>query len=124
MMVKTLLLRSHKHFPVTRVHRSFLKSWDYSTAFNNSATNPSFRAQAKQRHINNLKYSTMASPTRYKLVYTVLNSHLEATKDAIFAAKGGIYADGKYINVCFEIPGNGQFIPVAEAGATPHTGQV
>ncbi|KAH8676819.1 hypothetical protein BGZ60DRAFT_468685 [Tricladium varicosporioides] len=66
----------------------------------------------------------MASPTRYKLVYTVLNSHLEATKDAIFAAKGGIYADGKYINVCFEVLGKGQFIPVASAGANPHTGTV
>lgn len=59
---------------------------------------------------------------RYKLVYTVLPSHLQVTKDAIFAAGGGIYAEGKYIQVAFEVPGFGQFLPVAEAGAVPHTG--
>ena len=59
---------------------------------------------------------------RYKLVYTVIPSHLEATKDAIFAAGGGIYANGKYVQVSFETPGYGQFLPVAEAGANPHTG--
>jgi hypothetical protein len=66
----------------------------------------------------------MSSPAkdRYKLVYTVLPSYLQATKDAIFAAGGGIYADGKYIQISFEIPGTGQFLPVAEAGAKPHTG--
>ncbi|KAK6596668.1 hypothetical protein H4I96_09320 [Botrytis cinerea] len=46
------------------------------------------------------------SQTRYKLVYRVLPSHLSATKDAIFAVGGGVYADGKYIKVCFEIPEN------------------
>jgi len=68
--------------------------------------------------------TTMSSPVtdRYKLVYTVIPSHLKITKDAIFAAGGGIYANGKYIQVSFEISGYGEFIPVAEAGATPHTG--
>ncbi|THV48532.1 hypothetical protein BGAL_0242g00040 [Botrytis galanthina] len=64
------------------------------------------------------------SQTRYKLVYRVLPSHLSATKDAIFAVGGGVYANGKYIKVCFEIPGFGQFLPVAEKGAVPHTGKV
>jgi hypothetical protein len=59
---------------------------------------------------------------RYKLVYTVLPSHLQATKDAVFAAGGGSYEDGKYVKCAFQIFGFGQFLPVAEAGAVPHTG--
>ncbi|CZR50554.1 uncharacterized protein PAC_00427 [Phialocephala subalpina] len=58
----------------------------------------------------------------YKLVYFVPPSHLQATKHAIHEAGGGVYADGKYIQCAFEIQGSGQFIPVAEAGANPHTG--
>lgn len=70
--------------------------------------------------------------------YTVLPSHLAVTKDAIFEAGGGTYAGGKYKNVspqschskgftkvlevAYEITGRGQFMPVAEAGAIPHTG--
>lgn len=65
----------------------------------------------------------MSSPTkdRYKPVYTILPSHLQATTDAIFAAGGGIHAAGKYIQVAFEVPGFGRFLPVAEAGAVSHT---
>ena len=63
------------------------------------------------------------SQDRYKLVYTILPAHLQATKDAVFAAGGGVYAEGKYIQVCFEIMGYGQFLPLAEAGANPHTGK-
>jgi len=59
---------------------------------------------------------------RYKLVYTVLPSDLQATKDAIFAVGGGAYPNGKYVQTAFDIPGYGQFLPVAEAGASPHTG--
>lgn len=62
------------------------------------------------------------SEDRYRLVYTVPPTHLQATKDAIFAAGGGVYGGGKYIQVSFEIPGTGYFLPVAEAGANPHTG--
>ncbi|ROT37325.1 hypothetical protein SODALDRAFT_334414 [Sodiomyces alkalinus F11] len=59
---------------------------------------------------------------RYKLVYTVPASHLTATKDAVFAAGAGVYQGGKYVQVAFELTGQGQFLPVAEAGADPHTG--
>jgi hypothetical protein len=51
-----------------------------------------------------------------------LPSHLQVTKDAIFAAGGGSYTDGKYIKCSFETTGYGQFVPVAEAGAVPRTG--
>ncbi|TGO47559.1 hypothetical protein BCON_0272g00020 [Botryotinia convoluta] len=63
--------------------------------------------------------TSSTSQARYKLVYRVLQSHLSATKDAIFAVGGGVYADGKYIKVWF-----GQFLPVVEKGAVPHTGKV
>jgi hypothetical protein len=35
----------------------------------------------------------------YKLVYTVLLSYLDVTKDAIFEAGGDTYAGGKYKQV-------------------------
>lgn len=69
-------------------------------------------------------YNTKMTQERYKLVYRVLPSHLHATKSAIFAAGAGIHANGKYIQVSSEAPVQGQFIPVAEAGAVPHTGEV
>lgn len=80
---------------------------------------------------------------RYKLIFTVPGlqpalscivpdkhaanllspaSHLRTTKDAVFGAGAGVYEDGKYVQVAFEITGQGQFLPVAEAGAEPHTG--
>ncbi|KAI3537651.1 hypothetical protein CSPX01_10016 [Colletotrichum filicis] len=61
---------------------------------------------------------------RYKLVYTVPASHLVATKDAIFETGAGVYDQGKYVRVAFELTGQGQFRPVAAAGADPHTGAV
>ncbi|TAQ91296.1 hypothetical protein B7494_g465 [Chlorociboria aeruginascens] len=63
-----------------------------------------------------------AAKELYKLAYRVPRSHLQATKEAIFATGAGVYADGKYIQVAFEYSGYGQFLPVAEAGANPHTG--
>jgi hypothetical protein len=33
-----------------------------------------------------------------------------------------VYEGGKYVQVAFELQGSGQFVPVAEAGASPHTG--
>ena len=46
------------------------------------------------------------------------------TKDSIFGAGAGSYEGGKYVQVAFQITGQGQFLPVAEAGAVPHTGSV
>ena len=65
-----------------------------------------------------------SSQDKYKLIYTVLESHLEATKKAVFDAGAGTWDNGKYTQVCFEIKGNGQFLAMAEAGADPHTGSV
>ncbi|PQE31344.1 structural toxin protein [Rutstroemia sp. NJR-2017a WRK4] len=67
--------------------------------------------------------STSTALTRYRLSYTVPPTHLQATKDAVFAVGAGVYPPGKYVQCAFEIPGRGQFLPVAEAGADPHTGQ-
>jgi hypothetical protein len=66
----------------------------------------------------------MTDQTVYKIIYTIPPSHLAATKSAIFSAGGGTYAEEKYINVCFETPGYGEFKPVSSAGAVPHTGTV
>lgn len=44
------------------------------------------------------------------------------TKDAIFATGAGVYEGGKYVQVAFTLTGQGQFTPVADAGAVPHTG--
>ncbi|KAJ2900292.1 hypothetical protein MKZ38_002510 [Zalerion maritima] len=60
---------------------------------------------------------------RFKLIYTVPVSHLQTTKDAIFKTGAGVYEGGKYVQVAFEISGQGQFLPVSEAGADPHTGE-
>jgi hypothetical protein len=64
----------------------------------------------------------MSEPSEeiYKLVYTVPASHLQETKDSIFAVGGGVYANGKYVQVAFETKGQGQFLPAAEAN--PHIG--
>ncbi|KAJ0313582.1 hypothetical protein COL516b_000521 [Colletotrichum fioriniae] len=51
-------------------------------------------------------------------------SHLVATKDAVFETGAGVYDEGKYIQVAFELTGQGQFMPVAAAGAAPHIGAV
>lgn len=49
----------------------------------------------------------------YKMIYYVPESHLESTKQAIFAAgAGGI---GNYENCAWQILGQGQFKPVNEA---------
>ncbi|KXH66437.1 hypothetical protein CSAL01_00885 [Colletotrichum salicis] len=84
---------------------------------------------------------------RYKLIYTVPGSacltssnsnesmltsfsgtstasHLVVTKDAVFETGAGVYDQGKYIQVAFELTGQGQFKSVGAAGADPHTGAV
>jgi hypothetical protein len=66
----------------------------------------------------------MPSPPtpRYKLVFTVPHPHVEACKEALFAAGAGTWPNGKYSKVCFEIPGTGQFMPME--GAVPNIGDV
>lgn len=59
---------------------------------------------------------------RYTLIYCVPPSHLEATKEAIFAAGAGNWNDGQYIKVCSETKVMGQFQP--GEGANPHIGTV
>lgn len=56
----------------------------------------------------------------YKLVYFVPESHLEITKQAVFASGAGEW--GGYTQVCWQSLGAGQFIP--QAGANPHLGVV
>ena len=88
--------------------------------------------------------STPSSEPRYKLIFTVPHSSLEACKSAIFA-KGspppkpsrltnhysysrdthigaGAYPMGKYSMVSFESPGIEQFLP--GEGAQPNIGEV
>ncbi|KAF6240054.1 hypothetical protein HO173_001664 [Letharia columbiana] len=67
----------------------------------------------------------MSTPTlepRYKLIFTVPHSSLEACKSAVFAKGAGSYPGGKYSMVCFEVPGTGQFLP--GEGAVPNIGAV
>ena len=66
--------------------------------------------------------STPTNEPRYNLIFTVPHPSLQACKDAIFAVGGGTYPGGKYTNVCFEIPGVGQFRP--GEGAKPNIGAV
>ncbi|KAI9877693.1 MAG: hypothetical protein M1830_003100 [Pleopsidium flavum] len=66
--------------------------------------------------------STATNEPRYKLIFTVPHSSRSVCKDAIFAVGAGTYPGGKYTNVCFEIPGVGQFIP--GDGAKPNIGAV
>ncbi|PWY68638.1 hypothetical protein BO70DRAFT_366010 [Aspergillus heteromorphus CBS 117.55] len=61
-------------------------------------------------------------PTRYKLIFFVPTSHLEACKDAVFACGAGTFPGGKYTKCCFQTPGQGQFLP--SEGANPAIGVV
>ncbi|KAJ5752016.1 NGG1p interacting factor 3 NIF3 [Penicillium odoratum] len=64
----------------------------------------------------------MSIPDRYKLVFTVPPSDLEACKEAIFATGAGTFPGGTYSHVCFQTTGQGQFRP--NKGATPAIGAV
>jgi hypothetical protein len=55
----------------------------------------------------------------YKLVFFVPDSHLEAVKQAVFAAGAGTIGD--YDQCCWQVLGEGQFRPLA--GSQPFTGQ-
>ena len=55
-----------------------------------------------------------------KLVFFVPDSHVEAVKEAVFAAGAGRIGD--YEACCWQTLGRGQFRPLA--GAKPHLGSV
>lgn len=54
----------------------------------------------------------------YRLNFYVPASHLEAVKDAVFAAGAGEI--GHYERCCWQTAGEGQFLPVT--GSDPHVG--
>ena len=54
----------------------------------------------------------------YKLVFFVPESHLEQVKTAVFSAGAGRI--GNYDQCCWQVPGSGQFRPLA--GANPYIG--
>ena len=66
--------------------------------------------------------SSDAIPDRYKLVFFVPHSHLDTVKDAVFASGAGTFPGGKYVKCCFQMPGQGQFMPAG--GANPAIGAV
>lgn len=55
----------------------------------------------------------------FKLVFFVPDSHLEAVKDAVFAAGAGRIGD--YSRCCWQTAGEGQFCPLP--GSQPFIGQ-
>ena len=63
--------------------------------------------------------SEIQKPGFYKLEYYVPHSHLEATKQALFAAGAGRI--GNYSECCWVTEGLGQFRPTQ--GANPFIGQ-
>jgi hypothetical protein len=69
---------------------------------------------------NNPEVATNA--TRFKLIFFTPPDALPKIKAAIFAVGAGTYPGEKYTQVCFESPGKGQFLPMAEAGANPAIG--
>jgi hypothetical protein len=65
----------------------------------------------------------MAVPTRFRLIFFVPPSALEACKTAIFAAGAGRYpGPGKYTECCWTSIGTGQFRPGDTAN--PNIGRV
>ena len=64
----------------------------------------------------------MSTSPRYKLLFTVPPSSLQACKSALFAIGAGTYPGGKYSHVSFETTGTGQFMP--HKGAIPNLGEV
>lgn len=56
----------------------------------------------------------------YKVCVYVPESHLEAVKQALFGAGAGRL--GAYDQCCWQVPGQGQFRPLA--GANPFLGEV
>src|SRR5947199_7631513 len=67
--------------------------------------------------------ATIASAVRFKLVFMVPESSLNACKAAVFAAGAGRYpGPGNYTECCWTTMGTGQFRPGDTAN--PHIGSV
>lgn len=61
------------------------------------------------------KMASASIPDRYKLIFFVPPSDLEACKEAIFATGAGSFPGGKYTKCCFQTNGTGQFLPSQDA---------
>ena len=67
--------------------------------------------------------AVVSAATRFKLVFHVPPSALEACKAAIFAAGAGRYpGQGNYTECCWTVMGTGQFRPGNTAN--PHIGTI
>ena len=67
--------------------------------------------------------TVVSTAVRFKLVFSVPQSALEACKAAIFAAGAGRYpGPGNYTECCWTVMGSGQFRP--GDAANPHIGSV
>lgn len=79
--------------------------------------------QGRHAYIYRSRMSSQAPPAeRYKLIFFVPHSSLEACKDAVFATGAGVFPGGKYSRTCFQTSGIGQFLPAE--GANPNIGAV
>ncbi|PYH71244.1 uncharacterized protein BO88DRAFT_403400 [Aspergillus vadensis CBS 113365] len=90
-----------------------------------SITNTNLPTVEKISYLRTYQKRTMSAapiPDRYKLVFFVPHSDLEACKDAVFATGAGTFPGGKYRKCCFQMPGQGQFLP--SEGANPAIGEV
>ncbi|KAL5360695.1 GTP cyclohydrolase 1 type 2/Nif3, partial [Aspergillus floccosus] len=74
------------------------------------------------QHTQTRTMASSAIPDRYKLVFFVPHSHLNVCKDAVFDVGAGTFPGGQYTKVCFQTPGQGQFMP--NGGANPAIGAV
>ena len=80
------------------LHHPVMKSWNTPLAFLRN------NIQTERTAVTELYRIKMSSAQDR---YTSTQSYLQATKDTIFAAGGGIYGEEKYIQEAFEIPGFG-----------------
>lgn len=79
------------------------------------------RSTRRSVHLRSAARMASVSLTRFKLTFRVPSSHLEACKQAVFAAGAGRYpGSGNYTECCHTVMGTGQFRP--GDAASPHIG--
>ncbi|GKZ29321.1 hypothetical protein AbraIFM66950_004293 [Aspergillus brasiliensis] len=96
-----------------------------STRLTSTSTHTIRTTTQKISYPRTVQQRTMSAapiPDRYKLVFFVPHSDLEACKEAVFATGAGTFPGGKYQKCCFQMPGQGQFLP--SEGANPAIGEV